>query len=255
MTNILLIILAIAVICLILGRRNVAKWLKIGRAQATKATKAAANADPTAMLQQEIDDATAQLGRAKRGVETYKAFVNRLTRQVEANKADVVKYQSRVDHFLEEGTQDRAEGEFANLQRVQNDLKENTAQLEEAKTEYSRQMQDMQDATRSIRDAEERARTMGAKLELAKARKEAKGLVASASGASIGGDLNSSLKDAEDALQRQIDEADASTEVTEDLMSESREDAAVEAEIERKANKSAFADYVKSKQPETANAS
>ena len=75
-------------------------------AQLNKVANLFWEADPIAQMRYEYDQAVEQLKEGRGGLEQYRGLVERVTRQVQANKAHVQKLEAETKAYLKAG--DRA---------------------------------------------------------------------------------------------------------------------------------------------------
>ncbi len=85
-------------------------------------------ADPIALMQAEYDLAVAQLREGRIGLEQYRAFVERVGRQVARHETHVKRLEDTVKNYLRAGDRDTAAKFALELQRGK-ELDENNAQL------------------------------------------------------------------------------------------------------------------------------
>jgi len=85
--------------------------------------------DPIAAMQFEYDRAVAQLREGRIGLAEYRAFVERVGRQVARNAANVNRLEATVKTCLKQGDREMAGRFVLELQRARADLAENQAQL------------------------------------------------------------------------------------------------------------------------------
>jgi phage shock protein A len=86
-------------------------------------------ADPIALMQAEYDHAVAQLREGRVGLEQYRAFVERVGRQVARHEAHVRRLEDTVKNYLQAGDRETAARFALELQRARKELEENNAQL------------------------------------------------------------------------------------------------------------------------------
>jgi phage shock protein A len=86
--------------------------------------------DPIAVMQLEYDRAVAQLREGRVGLDEYRAFVERVGRQVGRNQANVNRLDATVRTYLKQGDRDLAGRYVLELNRARQELAENQAQLE-----------------------------------------------------------------------------------------------------------------------------
>ncbi len=252
MTTFLIIGAVVVAVGLFLGRRNIARLFNAGQAQATAAAMAVENADPTAMLQLEIDRAAERLGVARQAQSRCGAVVESLKRQIGENNNDLARLQKRVDTLTDMGKQDEAAAEFAKMQDVERSKATNEDQMKKTLVMYNDQLALINKANADIASARAKAREKKIELDMAKARKEAMELSSSVGiSGGLTGDLNTNLGNAMDALQRKIDEANGSAQVVADLTKEARESAALDEEIKKRENNDAFQKYLANRKATT----
>jgi phage shock protein A len=85
--------------------------------------------DPLALMQAEYDSAVAQLREGRLGLEQYRAFVERVGRQVARQEAQARMLEATVKTYLQSGDRETAARFALELQRARKDLEENRAQL------------------------------------------------------------------------------------------------------------------------------
>jgi phage shock protein A len=86
-------------------------------------------ADPIALMQAEYDHAVAQLREGRIGLEQYRAFVERVGRQVARHEMHVKRLEGTVKNYLRAGDRETAARFALELQRARKELDENNAQL------------------------------------------------------------------------------------------------------------------------------
>jgi phage shock protein A len=86
-------------------------------------------ADPIALMQAEYDHAVAQLREGRVGLEQYRAFVERVGRQVARHEEHVKRLEDTVKNYLRNGDRETAARFALELQRARKELEENDAQL------------------------------------------------------------------------------------------------------------------------------
>src|SRR5262245_9618459 len=76
------------------------------------------SADPIAVMQYEYDTAVDQMRSGRQGLEQYRALVERVTRQVTNNRAQVQQLEARIKAYLQAGDRDTASKFALELQRA-----------------------------------------------------------------------------------------------------------------------------------------
>jgi phage shock protein A len=105
-----------------------ALWRTI-KAQFNKLASFFWEADPIALMQAEYDIAVAQIREGRTGLEQYRAFVERVGRQVARHEAFVRRLDATVRTYLAQGDRDTAARFALELQQARKELQENAAQL------------------------------------------------------------------------------------------------------------------------------
>jgi phage shock protein A len=105
-----------------------ALWRTI-KAQFNKLASFFWEADPIALMQAEYDSAVAQIREGRTGLEQYRAFVERVGRQVARHEAHARRLDATVRTYLAQGDRETAARFALELQRARKELEENAAQL------------------------------------------------------------------------------------------------------------------------------
>ncbi|MGO9599435.1 MAG: PspA/IM30 family protein [Isosphaeraceae bacterium] len=100
------------------------------RAQLSKLADFFWASDPIAVMQLEYDRAVAQLREGRVGLAEYRAFVERVGRQVARNQANVNRLDATVKTYLKQGDRELAGRYVLELNQARQELAENQAQLQ-----------------------------------------------------------------------------------------------------------------------------
>src|SRR5215211_6580964 len=95
------------------------------RAQLNKLANLFWEADPIAVMQLEVDQATERLKEGPRRLEMYRGLVETVARQVATEKSNVSRLESQIKAHLKAGSRDVAAQLAVQLQRTQQDLASN----------------------------------------------------------------------------------------------------------------------------------
>src|SRR6478672_13434394 len=87
------------------------------------------NKDPIAQMQYEYDKSVEQLKEGRGGLEQYRGLVERVTRQVSANKSHVQKLEAETKAYLKAGDRTTAAKFALELQKAKEELASNEGQL------------------------------------------------------------------------------------------------------------------------------
>jgi phage shock protein A len=142
------------------------------RAQLNKLANLFWTADPVAQMQYEYDRAVDQLKEGRVGLEQYRALVERVSRQVAANKATVANLEARVKAYLQQGNRDVAAKFAVELQRAQKELAENENQLKMHEEAYNNNLTKIQHAGSKLAELRGKIQKYDADLKMSRAEAE-----------------------------------------------------------------------------------
>jgi phage shock protein A len=146
-------------------------WRAI-RAQFNKLANFFWTADPIAQMQYEYDAAVEELKTGRQGLEQYRALVERVSRQVDADRRHVESLEAKVKAYLKSGDRETA-GKFAvELQRAKEQLSENQGQLEMHEKAYDNNVRKIKHATKKLADVREKIAKYDAELKMSRAEAE-----------------------------------------------------------------------------------
>ena len=123
-------------------------------------------ADPIAQLQYEYDKAVDQMKDGREGLEKYRALVERVNRQVEANNSHVAKLEAQVKAYLKAGERETASKFALELQKAKKELAENESQLKLHETAYGNNVTKIEHAVKKLEEL--KRKISRAEAELAK---------------------------------------------------------------------------------------
>lgn len=216
--GVVLVAVAVFVLIWLVNRRAGRDLFSAGRAQVGKLGQAARNADPKAMLEQEIRDAETALNGSVGDLEESKALVTELEEQVKSNAREVSQLDAKVKNSLRADPEDKngKAGEYViQLNNKKTELEQNNTQLKQAQTLYSNNLAKFRMAHNKVKAAQERARTLG--VELKQSETNAKiAKVAAKFNVDVGG-LDNTVAEAEAEVRRQIARNNAVSQVQTDL--------------------------------------
>jgi phage shock protein A len=128
--------------------------------------------DPIAQMQYEYDLAVAQLTEGRKGLEQYRALVERVSRQVAMGKDRVAKLEAQVKAYLSTGDRETAAKFALELQKAKNDLAENESQLKLHEESYNNNVAKVQHAMKKLAGVREKIQKYDAELKMSKAEAE-----------------------------------------------------------------------------------
>jgi len=94
------------------------------RAQVNKLANFFWTADPIAQMQYEYDQSVAQLSEGRKGLEQYRALVERVTYQVNNEQRHITDLESKVKAYLQAGDRETASKFALELQKAKSELAE-----------------------------------------------------------------------------------------------------------------------------------
>lgn len=205
---------------------------KLWRAFAAQMNKVANffwKADPIAQMQYEYDRLVDQLKEGREGLETYRALVERVARQVDAQRNNVSRLEAKIRTYLKANDRDGA-GRFAlEMQKAKKDLQENEAQLAVHEEAYNNNLTKIKHASTKLNQLREKIHKYDADLKMSRAEAELSKVAASFN---VNVDVTTDFGQIEQVLQEEIDRNRAKAKVTADLSSEGLEEIRREQSVE-----------------------
>ena len=125
-------------------------------AQLNKVANVFWEADPVAQMRYEYDRAVEQLKEGRTGLEQYRGLVERVTRQVAANKSHVQKLEAETKAYLKAGDRTTAAKFALELQKAKEELATNESQLQMHETAYGNNLKKIQHANEKLIELREK---------------------------------------------------------------------------------------------------
>jgi phage shock protein A len=141
-------------------------------AQINKVANLFWEADPIAQMQYEYDRAVEQLKEGRTGLEQYRGLVERVTRQVSANKSHVQKLEAETKAYLKAGDRTTAAKFALELQKAKAELAANDQQLQMHETAYGNNLKKIQHANEKLIELREKITKYDAELKMSSAEAE-----------------------------------------------------------------------------------
>jgi len=142
------------------------------RAQVNKLANVFWTADPIAQMQYEYDQAVAQLQDGRKGLEQYRALVERVTYQVSNDQRHVTDLEGKVKAYLQAGDRETAAKFALELQKAKNELAENQGQLKMHEDSYNNNVTKIKHASGKLSKIREKIAKYDADLKMSKAEAE-----------------------------------------------------------------------------------
>jgi phage shock protein A len=204
------------------------KFWSAFRAQINKIANVFWEADPIAQMQYEYDSSVEQLKDGRQGLETYRALVERVNRQVAGGRDHVQKLEAETKAYLKAGQRDAAAKFALELQKAKKDLAANEQQLAMHEEAYGNNLKKIQHATKKLGEVRDKIQKYDAELKMSAAEAEVAALAQS-----FNLDVTTDFGQIEQVIQGKIDKNRAKTRVAADLSQEGIESIQAEEKMEK----------------------
>ena len=171
-------------------------------------------ADPIAQMQYEYDRAVEQLKEGRVGLEQYRGLVERVTRQVSANRAHVQKLEAETKAYLKAGDRATAAKFALELQKAKTELAANDQQLQMHETAYGNNLKKIKHANDKLIELRQKIQKYDAELKMSAAEAEIAKLAES-----FDMNLTTDFGQIEAVIQQKIDQNRGKVRVAADLSS------------------------------------
>ena len=181
-------------------------------AQINKVANLFWESDPVAQMRYEYDRAVDQLKEGRTGLEQYRGLVERVTRQVGANRSHVQKLEAETKAYLKAGDRTTAAKFALELQKAKTELAANEQQLQMHETAYGNNLKKIQHANEKLIELRDRIQKYDAELKMSAAEAE----IAKLSEA-FDVNLTTDFGEIESVIQQKIDQNRGKVRVAADL--------------------------------------
>src|SRR5215510_2026059 len=185
------------------------------RAQINKLANFFWTADPIAQMQYEYDQSVAQLSEGRKGLEQYRALVERVSRQVQSQQGHVRDLEGKTKAYLQAGDRETAAKFALEMQKAKTELAENESQLKMHEDGYNNNITKVKHATGKLSKIREKIARYDAELKMSKAEAEVAQLAQS-----FNFDVTTDFGQIEQVIQDKISLNRAKVRVASDLSSE-----------------------------------
>jgi phage shock protein A len=179
-------------------------------------------------MQYEYDSSVEQLKDGRQGLETYRALVERVSRQVASGRDHVQKLEAQTKAYLKAGQRDAAAKFALELQKAKKDLAANEQQLAMHEESYGNNLKKIQHATKKLGEVRDKIQKYDAELKMSSAEAEVAALAQS-----FNLDVTTDFGQIEQVIQGKIDKNRAKTRVAADLSQEGIESIQAEEKMEK----------------------
>jgi phage shock protein A len=146
-------------------------WRSI-KAQINKGVNVIWSADPVAQMQYEYDLAVTELKNGREGLEQHRALVERVSRQVATAQHHLASLDAKVKAYLAANDRQTAARFALELQRAEQELAENEAQLEMHEEAYHNNVAKIKYAAKKLNEVRTRIAHYDAELKMSNAEAE-----------------------------------------------------------------------------------
>ena len=183
--------------------------------QFNKLANAIRGYDPIAQMQYEYDRAVDELKEGRTGLEQYRGLVERVTRQVSANRSHVQKLEAETKAYLKAGDRATAAKFALELQKAKTELAANEQQQQMHETAYGNNLRKIQHANSKLIELRQKIQKYDAELKMSAAEAEIAKLAES-----FDLNLTTDFGQIEAVIQQKIDQNRGKVRVAADLSKE-----------------------------------
>jgi phage shock protein A len=184
-------------------------------AQLNKVANLFWEADPIAQMKYEYDRAVAELKEGRGGLEQYRGLVERVSRQVAANRSHVQKLEAETKAYLKAGDRTTAAKFALELQKAKEELATNDQQLQMHETAYGNSLKKIQHANEKLIGLRDKIQKYDAELKMSAAEAEIAKL-----SETFNVNLTTDFGEIESVIQQKIDQNRGRVRVAADLSRE-----------------------------------
>jgi phage shock protein A len=214
------------------------KFWSVFVAQINKVANLFWEADPIAQMRYEYDSAVAQLKEGRGGLEQYRGLVERVTRQVSANRAHVQKLEAETKAYLKAGDRTTAAKFALELQKAKGELAANENQLQMHETAYGNNLTKIKHANEKLIELQQKIQKYDAELKMSAAEAEIAKLAES-----FEMNLTTDFGQIESVIQQKIDQNRGKVRVAADLSEKGIADIKAEERMQATMAEQALTDF------------
>ena len=207
-------------------------------AQINKVANLFWEADPVAQMRYEYDQAVAQLKEGRVGLEQYRGLVERVTRQVQANRSHVQKLEAETKAYLKAGDRVTAAKFALELQKAKTEHAANEQQLQMHETAYGNSLKKIQHANEKLIELRDKIQKYDAELKMSSAEAEIAKL-----SETFDMNLTTDFGEIEAVIQQKIDQNRGKVRVAADLSEKGIAEIKAEERMEAQLAEQALTDF------------
>lgn len=198
------------------------------RAQVNKVANWFQGVDPIAQLQYEYDQSVDQLKSGREGLAQYRALVERVNRQVEADRRHVSDLEAKIKYYLQAGQRDTASKFALEYQKAKDSLAENERQMALHEQAYTNHLTRIKHAANKLNELQGKIHKYDAELKMSRAEAEVAELAKT-----FNFDITTDFGQVEKVIEDRISLNRAKVRVAADLSEEGMEQIHHEQEMEK----------------------
>ncbi len=198
------------------------------RAQLNKVANLFWSADPIAMMRYEYDRSVAELQEGRKGLELYRALVEKVSRQVRDQEAHMAKLEAQAKAYLKAGDRETAAKFALEMEKLRKDLQENQGQLQMHEQAYDNNLRKIQHATKKLAEVRQRIDRQEAELKMSEAEAEVAKLAEQ-----FNFNITTDFGQVESVLQDRIDKNRAKVRVAADMSNRGMAEIEAETRMEK----------------------
>ena len=207
-------------------------------AQLNKVANMFWEADPIAQMRYEYDRAVEQLKEGRVGLEQYRGLVERVSRQVAANKSHLQKLEAETKAYLKAGDRATAAKFALELQKAKGELSSNENQLQMHETAYGNNLTKIKHANQKLIELREKITKYDAELKMSAAEAEIAKL-----SESFDMNLTTDFGQIESVIQQKIDQNRGKARVAADLSEKGISEIKAEERMQAQLAEQALTDF------------
>jgi phage shock protein A len=189
-------------------------------------------------MRYEYDRAVEQLKEGRTGLEQYRGLVERVTRQVSANKSHVQKLEAETKAYLRAGDRATAAKFALELQKAKTELASNEQQLTMHETTYGNNLKKIQHANEKLIELRDKIQKYDAELKMSSAEAEIAKL-----SETFDMNLTTDFGEIEAVIQQRIDQNRGKVRVAADLSEKGIAEIKAEERMEAQLAEQALTDF------------
>jgi phage shock protein A len=207
-------------------------------AQINKVANLFWEADPVAQMRYEYDRAVEQLKEGRSGLEQYRGLVERVTRQVAANRSHMQKLEAETKAYLKAGDRTTAAKFALEMQKAKEELASNENQLQMHETAYGNNLKKIQHANEKLIELREKIQKYDAELKMSSAEAEIAKL-----SETFDVNLTTDFGEIESVIQQRIDQNRGKVRVSADLSQKGIAEIQAEERMQSQLAEQALSDF------------